>query len=96
MASGIVPHYPSNCAACSQSLSTGADKPYMGYYVLELERFENGFQVICQLHHYYQATCDCGHISQAAPGVGYVSQIPGRSKDLKLTEYVLYQVRMNS
>ncbi len=89
VAKEIVPHYPSNCAACSQSLITSAPKPYMGHYVLELERKEDGFGVICQLHHYYKATCDCGHISQAAPGLGYVSQISGRSKDLKLTEYVL-------
>ena len=83
VASEIVPHYPDNCTACSQTQITAAAKPYMGYYVLELERFEARFQVICQLHHYYQATCECGHISRAAPGVGYVSQIPGRSKDLK-------------
>ncbi len=37
----IIPHYPSHCAACNQSLPEGetADKPYMGYYVLELEPY---------------------------------------------------------
>ena len=89
VASEIVPHYPSNCAACSQNLSHGAPKPYMGHYVLELEREDDRFRVVCQLHHYYEATCDCGHISQAKPGTGYVSEVEGRSRDLKLTEYVL-------
>ncbi len=89
VASEIVPHYPSNCAACGQNLSHGAPKPYMGHYVLELERQDSGFRVVCQLHHYYEATCDCGHISQAKPGTGYVSEVEGRSRDLKLTEYVL-------
>ncbi len=84
-----MPHYPANCAACGQSLSHGAPKPYMGHYVLELEREDSGFRVVCQLHHYYEATCDCGHISQAKPGTGYVSEVEGRSRDLKLTEYVL-------
>ena len=89
VASGIVPHYPSQCAACAQSLSTAAPKPYMGHYVLELEREDSGFRVVCQLHHYYEATCSCGHISQAKPGKGYVSVVVGRTRDLKLTEYVL-------
>lgn len=89
VASEIVPHYPSQCAACGQSLSTGAPKPYMGHYVLELEREDSGFRVVCQLHHYYEATCSCGHISQAKPGQGYVFSVEGRSRDLKLTEYVL-------
>ncbi len=89
VAAEIVPHYPANCAACGQSLSHGAPKPYMGHYVLELEREDSGFRVVCQLHHYYEATCDCGHISQAKPGTGYVSEVEGRSRDLKLTEYVL-------
>ena len=85
----ILPHYPSHCAACNQTLSSSDPKPYMGHYVLELEKGQSGFRVVCQLHHYYRATCSCGHSSQAQPGFGYVSSVEGRVRDLKLTEYVL-------
>ncbi len=61
----------------------------MGYYVLELEKRESGFEVICQLHHYYEATCECGHQTKVMPGLGYVSVVQGRSKDLQLQEYGL-------
>ncbi len=56
---------------------------------LELEQGESGFRIICQLHHYYRATCSCGHCTEEKPGTGYVSVVEGRSRDLKLTEYVL-------
>ncbi len=85
----IVPHYPNHCAACNQTLRRSDPKPYMGHYVLELEKGKSGFRVQSQLHHYYQGSCACGHSSQAQPGTGYVSEVPGRVKDLKLTEYVL-------
>ncbi|MDJ0743864.1 MAG: transposase [Xenococcaceae cyanobacterium MO_167.B27] len=64
-------------------------KPYMGHHVLELENTELGLKIVCQLHHYYQSSCSCGHQSKSQPGVGISSVIEGRSRDLKLTEYVL-------
>jgi hypothetical protein len=73
--------------ATQPKIETCAPKPYMGDYILELEREDSGFRVVCQLHHYYEATCSCGHISQAKPGQGYVFSVEGRSRDLKLTEY---------
>lgn len=85
-----IPHYPEHCAACNAQLALRSDsKPYMGYYVLELEKNVFGFEVICQLHHYYEATCECGHHTKVKPGVGYVSVVEGRSKDLQLQEYGL-------
>ncbi|MBD2777605.1 IS66 family transposase [Iningainema tapete] len=85
-----IPHYPEICAACNAQLTVTSDhKPYMGYYVLELEKQESGIEVICQLHHYYQVTCECGHHTKAIPGFGYVSVVEGRSKDLQLQEYGL-------
>ena len=86
-----IPHYPENCAAgnADQLTITSDNKPYMGYYVLELEKQESGVEVICQLHHYYSATCECGHHTKAFPGFGYVSVVSGRSKDLQLQEYGL-------
>ena len=68
---------------------TSDNKPHIGYYVLELEKHGSGFEVICQLHHYYCATCECGHHTKAMPGLGYVSVVEGRSKNLQLQEYGL-------
>jgi transposase len=87
--SSIIPHYPNQCIACNQSLRATEAKPYMGHHVLELETQELGLKVVCQLHHYYQASCACGHQSKSRPGVGITSLIEGRSRDLKLTEYIL-------
>lgn len=85
-----IPHYPNHCAACNAQLAMKSDsKPYMGYYVLELEKNGSGFEVICQLHHYYEATCECGHHTKVMPGLGYMSVVEGRGKDLRLQEYGL-------
>ena len=85
----IVPHYPHKCAACNQDLIKTDSQRYKGHYVLELEPEKSGFRVACQLHHYYRSTCSCGHCTHAQPGTGYISEVEGRSRDLKLTEYVL-------
>ncbi len=85
----IVPHYPAQCAACNHSLTESDGQRYMGHYVLELSLSESGLGIVCQLHHYYRATCSCGHCTDAKPGTGYVSAVEGRTRDLKLTEYVL-------
>ena len=85
----VIPHKPTHCYACHQPLSESSPQPYMGHYVLELQLGESGIEVICQLHHYYQARCSCGYVSIAKPGTGYISELEGRTKDLKLTEYVL-------
>ena len=89
VAEETIAHYPEQCASCNQKLLESESNPYMGYYVLELEREKSGFRVVCQLHHYYELTCECGHQSKARPGEGYTSSVNGRSKDLKLQEYVL-------
>jgi len=85
----IIPHHPHECAACNQALTQSQSQCYLGHYVLELEPGEAGFRVVCQLHHYYRTTCGCGHDTSAQPGIGYVSEVKGRTRDLKLTEYVL-------
>ena len=61
----------------------------MGHHVLELETTEGGLKIVCQLHHYYQASCSCGHQSLSKPGEGITSTVKGRTRNLKLTEYVL-------
>ncbi len=68
----------------------------MGHHVLELETTESGLKVVCQLHHYYQGSCSCGHQSKSKPGEGISSVIEGRSRDLKLTEYVLVGANLAS
>lgn len=90
VSSQTVPHYPETCASCNTSLQINPEaKPYMGYYVLELEKLDSGIQVKCTLHHYYQGTCECGHQTLSKPLTGYVSVVEGRSKDLCLQEYGL-------
>lgn len=85
----IVPHHPNQCHACNQTLSKIESKPYMGHHVLELKITELGLKIICQLHHYYQTTCNCGHQTKLKPGEGITSTVEGRTRNLKLTEYVL-------
>lgn len=85
----IIPHYPNCCSACNQVSITYDEKPYMGHQVLELERIDKGLKIVCQLHHYYQGSCTCGHQSKSKPGEGITSTVEGRTRDLKLTEYVL-------
>lgn len=85
----VIAHHPIYCAACNQPLAEPLTKPYMGHHALELKLESGGFRIECQLHHYYQETCECGHVTQAKPGSGYISELPGRSRNLKLTEYVL-------
>ncbi len=87
--SSIIPHYPSQCSACNQALVKRESSPYMGHHVLELETKESGLEIVCQLHHYYRSICSCGHQSQSKPGIGITYNLEGRTRDLKLTEYVL-------
>ena len=70
----IIPHYPDHCAVCGRELSVyNSSKPHTGHYVLELERKNSGFRVVCSLHHYYSAGCECGHETRERPGEGYAS-----------------------
>jgi IS1 family transposase len=86
----IIPHYPEHCAACSAPLQIAEDaKPHKGFYVLDLEKNDAGFRVVCSLHHYYAAVCACGHVTVERPGKGYLSESDGRKKNLQLQEEVL-------
>ncbi len=89
-AEATLPHYPEKCVACGKDLTISEGlRPYMGYYVFELEKTTCGIRIFCTLHHYYVTTCDCGHENKTRPGEGFVSTVEGRKKDLKLTEYVM-------
>lgn len=90
VAESTIPHYPGNCVICGKEVDVPeGSRPYMGYYVYELEKTESGIRIFCTLHHYYAAVCDCGHETKAQPGEGYISHVEGRKKDLKLTEYTM-------
>ena len=85
-----IPHYPGHCVICGKEVDVPEEsRPYMGYYVYELEKTASGIRIFCTLHHYYGAVCDCGHETKAQPGEGYISHVEGRKKDLKLTEYTM-------
>jgi len=85
-----IPHYPGKCAACGSELTVHEGiRPYMGYYVFEIEKTPSGIRIFCTLHHYYIVACGCGHENKARPGEGFISTVEGRKKDLKLTEYVM-------
>jgi len=85
-----IPHYPEHCVICGKEINvTEGRRPYMGYYVYEIEKTESGISVVCALHHYYSSVCDCGHETKAQPGEGYISHVEGRKKDLRLTEYTM-------
>ncbi|MCP4149742.1 MAG: IS66 family transposase, partial [bacterium] len=69
----VLPHYPEKCVACGKDLTIPEGlRPYMGYYVFELEKTPCGIRIFCTLHHYYITTCDCGHENKARPGEGFV------------------------
>jgi hypothetical protein len=90
-----VPHYPETCAVCGKPICVPESaKPYMGFYVLELENSDSGIQVVCSLHHYYAGKCSCGHETKAQPGVGVSSRLEGRKKDLTVTEYTIVGPRL--
>lgn len=85
----ILPHRPESCVICGGTKLRASERPYMGYYVYELEKTSTGIRISCVLHHYYSAVCTCGHETRAQPGEGFVSHVEGRQKDLKLTEYTM-------
>ena len=87
---GTIPHYPEHCIVCGEEFNiTESSKPYMGYYVFELEKIVSGIRIFCNLHHYYTLACSCGHETKARPGEGHISCVEGRKKDLKLMEHTM-------
>jgi hypothetical protein len=90
VAEETIEHYPDRCPVCGKETEIpDGIRPYMGYYVFELEKTETGIRISCALHHYYIVICGCGHEVKSRPGEGYISHIEGRKRELKLTEYVM-------
>jgi IS1 family transposase/transposase len=85
-----IAHCPGVCMICGKDVNVPeGSRPYMGYYVYELEKTSSAIRIFCTLHHYYAAVCDCGHETKVQPSEGYISHVEGRKKDLKLTEYTM-------
>jgi hypothetical protein len=83
-------HYPRSCAACGTPFEmwdrhTGDS----AHFVFDLESTVGGIRIACVLHRYHASACACGVWTAARPGVGALSAVPGRARDLLLSEACL-------
>src|SRR5512134_3150207 len=62
---------------------------HSAHFVLDLERAAGGIRIACVRHRYHAIECACGVRTPAHPGVGVLSTVPGRSRDLLLSEACL-------
>src|SRR3954465_10541858 len=83
-------HYPTFCAACATPFEMwDRQVGHSAHFVLDLERAAGGIRITCILHRYHAIECACGVRTAARPGVGVLSTVPGRSRDLLLSEACL-------
>jgi transposase len=83
-------HYPATCAACGTPFEMwDRQSGHSGHFVLDLERTGGGIRIACVLHRYHATECACGVWTAARPGVGVLSTVPGRTRDLLLSEACL-------
>src|SRR3954466_9653553 len=83
-------HYPTFCAACATPFEMwDRQSGHSAHFVLDLERRAGGIRIACVLHRYHAIECACGVRTAARPGVGVLSTVPGRSRDLLLSEACL-------
>src|SRR6187431_850983 len=83
-------HYPTLCAACATPFEMwDRQSGHSAHFVLDLERTAGGIRIACVLHRYHALECACGVRTAARPGVGVLSTVPGRSRDLLLSEACL-------
>lgn len=83
-------HYPRSCAACGTPFEMW-DR-HIGdsaHFVFDLESTAGGIRIACVLHRYHASACACGVWTAARPGVGALSAVPGRARDLLLSEACL-------
>jgi transposase len=62
---------------------------HSAHFVLDLERTAGGIRIACVRHRYHAIECACGVRTPTHPGVGVLSTVPGRSRDLLLSEACL-------
>src|SRR3954452_20915717 len=83
-------HYPTLCAACATPFEMwDCQSGHSAHFVLDLERTAGGIRIACVQHRYHALECACGVRTAARPGVGVLSTVPGRSRDLLLSEACL-------
>src|SRR3954471_17437052 len=83
-------HYPTLCAACATPFEMwDRQSGHSAHFVLDLERTAGGIRIACVRHRYHAIECTCGVRTPAHPGVGVLSTVPGRSRDLLLSEACL-------
>jgi transposase len=83
-------HYPALCAGCATPFEMwDRQSGHSAHFVLDLERAAGGIRIACVLHRYHALECACGVRTAARPGVGMLSTMPGRSRDLLLSEACL-------
>ncbi|QQP93995.1 transposase (plasmid) [Skermanella sp. TT6] len=83
-------HYPILCAACATPFEMwDRQSGHSAHFVLDLERAAGGIRIACVRHRYHAIECACGVRTAARPGLGVLSTVPGRSRDLLLSEACL-------
>jgi len=83
-------HNPILCAACGTPFEMwDRQSGHSAHFVLDLERAAGGIRIACVLHRYHAIECACGIRTAARSGVGVLSTVPGRSRDLLLSEACL-------
>src|SRR5919112_3205307 len=83
-------HYPTLCAACGTPFEMwDRQSGHSAHFVLDLEHAAGGIRIACVRHRYHAIECACGVRTAARPGVGVLSTMPGRSRDLLLSEACL-------
>ena len=83
-------HYPRSCTACGTPFEMwDRQTGHSAHFVFDLESTAGGIRIACVLHRYHASACACGVWTAARPGVGALSAVPGRSRDLLLSEACL-------
>ncbi|HEX2174222.1 MAG TPA: IS66 family transposase [Dehalococcoidia bacterium] len=83
-------HYPTTCAACGTPFEMwDRQTGHSAHFVLDLERSGSSIRIACVLHRYHAIECACGVRTAARPGIGVLSTVPGRTRDLLLSEACL-------
>jgi transposase len=83
-------HDPTTCAACGTPFEMwDRQTGHSAHFVLDLERSGSGIRIACVLHRYHAIECACGIRTAARPGIGVLSTVPGRTRDLLLSEACL-------
>src|SRR4051812_19857709 len=83
-------HYPAQSAGCATPFEMwDRQSGHSAHFVLDLERAAGGIRIGCVLHRYHALECACSVRTAARPGVGVLSTVPGRSRDLLMSEACL-------